>query len=175
MLSSIGPFRRSSTTRRDSHVATDGSSEAGHIPIHHAGFLDVVERIGNKVPAPIVLFLIVIAIVILLSHVLDMAGVSMTYLVIDPATNAVAPTTTAVLSLLRADGIRFMVERMIPIFLGFTALGQLFVAMLGVGVAELAGLVDAMIRKVVKVAPRWALCYILVFVGILSSIASNAG
>ncbi|UPG73727.1 AbgT family transporter [Roseomonas gilardii subsp. gilardii] len=138
-------------------------------------FLDVVERIGNRVPNPIVLFLILIAIVVVLSHLLDMAGVSVTYLVINPGTNDVESTTTAVRSLLRADGIRFMVERMIPIFLGFTALGQLFVAMLGVGVAEEAGLVDAMIRKVVRVAPYWALCYILVFVGIVSSIASNAG
>jgi aminobenzoyl-glutamate transport protein len=127
------------------------------------------------VPDPIVLFLILIAVVIVLSHVLDMAGVSVTYLLINPQTHEAESTTTAVRSLLRADGIRFMVERMIPIFLGFTALGQLFVAMLGVGVAEQAGLVDAMIRKVVRVAPGWALCYILVFVGILSSIASNAG
>lgn len=138
-------------------------------------FLNLVERIGNRVPDPIVLFLILIGAVIALSHLLDVAGVSVTYLVINPRTHEVESTTTAVRSLLRADGIRFMVERMIPIFLGFTALGQLFVAMPGVGVAEQAGMVDAMIRKVVKVAPRWALCYILVFVGILSSIASNAG
>lgn len=138
-------------------------------------FLDVVEKIGNRVPDPIVLFLILIGAVIVLSHALDMLGVSVTYLIINPQTHEIEPTTTAVRSLLRAEGVRFMVERMIPIFLGFTALGQLFVAMLGVGVAEQAGMVDAMIRKVVKVAPGWALCYILVFAGILSSIASNAG
>ncbi len=138
-------------------------------------FLDVVERIGNRVPDPIVLFLILIGIVIVLSHILATVGVSVTYQVINPRTQAMETTTTAVRSLLHADGIRFIFERTIPNFLGFTALGQLFVAMLGVGVAERAGLVDAMIRRVVRVAPGWALCYILVFVGILSSIASNAG
>jgi aminobenzoyl-glutamate transport protein len=138
-------------------------------------FLDVVERIGNRVPDAIVLFLILIGIVIALSHILATVGVSVTCQVINPRTQAVETTTTAVRSLLHADGIRFIFERTIPNFLGFTALGQLFVAMLGVGVAERAGLVDAMIRRVVRIAPGWALCYILVFVGILSSIASNAG
>jgi aminobenzoyl-glutamate transport protein len=44
-----------------------------------------------------------------------------------------------------------------------------------VGVAEEAGLVNALIRKLVTVSPHWALIYILAFVGILSSIASDAG
>jgi aminobenzoyl-glutamate transport protein len=138
-------------------------------------FLDLVEKVGNKVPHPVVLFLILIAIVWVLSHALYLAGISVSYQVINPRTHKVEETTAAVRSLLTADGVRFMSERMIPIFLGFTALGQLVVAMLGVGVAEEAGLIDALIRKVVRVAPRWSLCYILVFVGILSSIASNAG
>src|SRR5262249_59834029 len=117
-------------------------------------FLDLIERVGNNVPHPVVLFLILIAIVVVLSHVLYLAGISVSYQVIDPQTHKIEETTTAVRSLLTADGIRFMLERMIPIFLGFTALGQLIVAMLGVGVAEEAGLVDALIRKVVRVAPR---------------------
>jgi aminobenzoyl-glutamate transport protein len=138
-------------------------------------FLGVVEKVGNKVPHPVVLFLILIAIVWVLSHVLYLAGISVSYQAINPQTHKIEETTTAARSLLTADGVRFMLERMIPIFLGFTALGQLIVAMLGVGVAEEAGLIDALIRKVVQIAPRWSLCYILVFVGILSSIASNAG
>ena len=59
--------------------------------------------------------------------------------------------------------------------MGFTAVGLMIVAMIGVGVAEEAGLVKALIRKLVIVSPRWALTYILAFVGILSSIAADAG
>jgi aminobenzoyl-glutamate transport protein len=59
--------------------------------------------------------------------------------------------------------------------MGFTAVGVIIVAMLGVGVAETAGLVAALIRKLVLVAPPKALTYILVFVGIMSSIAADAG
>ena len=60
-------------------------------------------------------------------------------------------------------------------FMNFNAVGVIIVAMVGVGVAEEAGLVKALIRKLVVVAPPHALTYMLVFVGILSSIAADAG
>ena len=64
---------------------------------------------------------------------------------------------------------------LIPNFMGFTAVGLMIVAMVGVGVAEEAGLVNALIRKLVIGRPAGALTYILAFVGILSSIAADAG
>ena len=59
--------------------------------------------------------------------------------------------------------------------MSFTAVGLMIVAMIGAGVAEESGLVQALIRKLVIVSPAWALTYILAFVGILSSIAADAG
>ena len=47
--------------------------------------------------------------------------------------------------------------------------------MIGAGVAEDSGLVNALIRKLVLVSPAWALTYILAFAGILSSVAADAG
>jgi aminobenzoyl-glutamate transport protein len=47
--------------------------------------------------------------------------------------------------------------------------------MIGAGVAEESGLVKALIRKLVLVSPAWALTYILAFVGIIASIAADAG
>jgi aminobenzoyl-glutamate transport protein len=157
--------------------------------------LDVVEKVGNKVPHPVVIFLVLIALVMVLSHVLYMTGASVSAEVITP--EAAAPVwkspdsypyseelskphtpevkTTAVQSLLTTDGVRFMYASLIPSFMSFTGLGLIIVAMIGVGVAEQAGLVDALIRKLVVVSPRRALAYILAFVGILSSIAADAG
>jgi aminobenzoyl-glutamate transport protein len=161
--------------------------------------LDVVEKVGNKVPHPAVIFLVLIAIVVALSHILYLSGTSVTTQVIEPDladSAAIADTdvdysypysealfdahkvdeeTIAVKSLLTTDGIRFMYTSLIPSFMSFTAVGLIIVAMLGVGVAEEAGLVNALIRKLVIVSPRRALCFILVFVGILSSIAADAG
>lgn len=138
-------------------------------------FLDVVERVGNKVPHPAVIFLILIAIVIVLSQILHMLGTSISYELINPDTHKIETATTPAKSLLTADGIRFMYERLIPNFMSFTAVGLMIVAMVGAGVAEEAGLVKALIRKLVLVSPPWALTYIMAYVGIMSSIAADAG
>lgn len=130
--------------------------------------LDVVEAVGNKVPHPVIIFLILIAFVLILSHILFLTGASVTYQVINHETHEVETTTTAARSLLTASGIRDMYTRLVPNFMGFTAIGLLVVAMVGVGVAEEAGLINALIRKLVAVSPGWAMTYILAFVGILS-------
>src|SRR5262245_32234105 len=131
--------------------------------------LDTVERVGNKVPHPAVIFVLLIGLVILLSHLFYLLGASVTYRAVNPYTDEIEGVTTAVRSLLTVDGIRFMYDGVVHNFMSFTAVGVIIVAMLGVGVAESAGLVQALIRKLVAVAPAKALTYIMVFIGILSS------
>ncbi|MBX3355662.1 MAG: AbgT family transporter [Phycisphaeraceae bacterium] len=138
-------------------------------------FLDVVERVGNKVPHPVLLFVGLTVAVVVVSALLTLFGVSVTQEFIDKETNEIRTTTVTAQSLLSSDGIRFMYAAMIPNFMGFTAVGLIIVAMIGVGVAEESGLIRALIRKLVAVSPASALAYILVFVGILSSIAADAG
>jgi len=137
--------------------------------------LDGVERVGNKVPHPVMIFVILIGIVAVLSHILYLMGASVTYETINPETHAAEETTTAAKSLLTAEGIRFMYSGVVDNFMSFTAVGVIIVAMLGVGVAEASGLIGALIRKLVLIAPAKALTYIIVFVGIISSIAADAG
>lgn len=171
--------------------------------------LDMVEKVGNKVPHPAIIFLSLIAFVILLSALLSFTGTQFTTEVIVPVEAAekekksdakevpnvsdyeLGPMTqpepsqaktyrvekriVQAKSLLTSDGLRFMYASLIPSFMGFTAVGLMIVAMVGAGVAEEAGLVNALIRMLVKVSPRWAMTYILAFVGILSSIAADAG
>jgi aminobenzoyl-glutamate transport protein len=166
--------------------------------------LDVVERVGNKVPHPVLIFLILIAIVAVLSAILSATGASVSQEVIVPAGEASAADegldvsaydtgtivqydtmdekaytietrTVKARSLLNVEGLRFMYSSLIPSFMAFTAVGLLIVAMVGVGVAEEAGLVKALIRMLVRFSPTWALTYILAFVGIVSSIAADAG
>jgi aminobenzoyl-glutamate transport protein len=137
--------------------------------------LDVVEKVGNKVPHPAMIFLFLMIIVIALSHLLHLTGTSVTQQVMDPQTDQLVPNTVAARSLLTTEGIRFMYASVIPNFMGFTAVGLIIVAMIGVGVAEASGLIKALIRRLVAVSPGWAIAYILVFVGIISSIAADAG
>jgi aminobenzoyl-glutamate transport protein len=137
--------------------------------------LDGVERVGNKVPDPAVIFFILAAVVIVLSHVLYLFGVKVTYEAVDPQTHAVKETTTAAQSLLSGAGIRFMLTSMVQKFMSFGPVGIILVVMVGVGVAEQAGLMGALIKKIVAVTPRKAVTWILVTLGVLSSVASDAG
>jgi aminobenzoyl-glutamate transport protein len=137
--------------------------------------LDTVERVGNKVPHPAVIFVILIATVIVLSHIFYLVGFKATYDSINPDTHQAEKVTSTARSLLTGEGLRFMYAGVVSNFMSFNAVGVIIVAMLGVGVAETSGLIKALIRKLVKVAPARALTYILVFVGILSSIAADAG
>ena len=166
------------------------------------GFLGVIERIGNKVPHPVIIFLGLIVFVIVLSHVLYMMGISVTTQVAEPAPVSadvtyvggsiapdvlvppdayeqqeyqVKPETFAIQSLLTIEGIRFLFTSFVSNFAGFGVVAVVFVSMIGVGVAEEAGLMGALIRKLVKVAPAWALTFIIVFIGGLSNIATDAG
>ena len=137
--------------------------------------LDGVERVGNTVPHPAVIFVLLMGIVIVLSHILYLLGSRVSYEVINPDTHKIEKMTTVARSLLTVDGIRFMYTTVVQSFMNFQAVGVIIVAMVGVGVAEESGLVNALIRKLVVVSPPWALTYILVCVGILSSLAADAG
>ena len=138
-------------------------------------FLDGVETVGNMVPHPVVIFLILIGFVIVLSALLSAFGAAVSFERINPDTNQIETATTEIRSLLDLDGIRFLYASLIPNFMSFTAVGLMIAAMIGAGVAEESGLVTALIHKLVAVSPAWALTYILSFVGIIASIAADAG
>ena len=155
-----------------------------------------IEKAGNKVPNPAILFVALCIGVIVLSQILDWLNVSISSEVVTPTDveveqradgvsalpyddapedYAVETETFEVEGLLTGEGIRFMFTSFVPNFLGFTAVGVILVAMIGVGVAELSGLVGGLIRKLVAISTPATLTYIIVFVGILSSIAADAG
>jgi aminobenzoyl-glutamate transport protein len=137
--------------------------------------LDAVERVGNRVPHPVMIFVYLIALVIVLSALLGLFGAHVTYQAYNAATGDIETMRTDARSLLTVDGIRFMFTGVVQNLMNFNAVGVIIVAMVGVGVAEESGLVKALIRKLVIVAPAGALTYILTFVGIVSSIAADAG
>jgi aminobenzoyl-glutamate transport protein len=161
-----------------------------------------IERVGNKVPHPAIMFLALCIGVIVLSQLMAWAGVGATYQVVEPPAQSVesiyvggstlpaevmpseppdasdyevVTRTVEIESLLDADGIRYLFTSFVPNFMGFTAMGIILIVMIGVGVAERSGLIASLIRKLVASSPAGALTYIIVFLGVISSIASDAG
>jgi aminobenzoyl-glutamate transport protein len=137
--------------------------------------LHFVERVGNRAPHPAVLFGLRLIGVVLLSHLLAWQGVSVTYERLNIETHFTEVATTAVNSLLSADGIRFIFTSVVSNFITFGPVGIIVVAMIGIGLAERSGLIAALIRKIVLVAPPSTITAIVVTLGLLSSIASDAG
>jgi aminobenzoyl-glutamate transport protein len=170
-------------------------------PKESGGFLDIIEKVGNRVPHPVLMFLYLIIGVIVASAILAIIGVSVTDQIAVPVSVPANPvyvggatypvfegglynpetdyeiqqTTIAIQSLISIDGIRFMFSSFVSNFTGFSVVGVTFIALLGAGVAEGAGLMDSLIRMLVRVSPARLLAFILILVGVLSSVASDAG
>lgn len=167
--------------------------------------LDGVEKLGNKVPHPVLMFLYLIGFIIVLSAILDLANVTVTETIAEPIPVEVVPNfyedttqsqyeivsvdgvypgyaqyelrevTVGVKSLLSIEGIRYIFSSFVANFQGFGVVAVTFIAMMGAGAAEGAGMMDAIIRKLVKSAPAGLITFLIILVGALSSVASDAG
>ncbi len=129
--------------------------------------LDAVERVGNKLPDPAMLFLILM----LLTWVVSAVMSGWTFTELDPRTGD--PVT--VTNLLSGASLTAFMASMVQTFVNFAPLGVVLVAMLGLGVAEHTGFINALLRAILSVTPKMLLTPALIGVGILSHIAVDAG
>lgn len=129
------------------------------------GFLGTIERVGNKLPHPFVLFLYIIAGLIAITTVMSFAGVS----VINPKGEEVF-----VRNLLSKDGLIWILSNLLKNFSGFAPLGLVLAMQLAVGFSEQTGLLPTFLRKAILDVPIWALSATVIFFGINGSIASEA-
>ena len=137
--------------------------------------LDTVEHVGNALPNPATIFLILTGVVIVLSAICAACGVSVTYDFLDSSKGEITQKTVAAVSLLAPDSIRHMVTTVVGNFTGFFALGTVFTIMIGVGVADGTGFMSALLRKVAASTPKAFVTAVVVFLGIMSNIASSTG
>lgn len=131
------------------------------------GLLDRLERLGNRIPDPLVLFALLASGVAVGSSVASRLGVT----AIHPGTGELV----GVVDLLTTGGMRRMFTEAVRNFTGFPPLGTVLAAMIGIGVAERAGLIGAALRGLVSSVPPRALTAALFFAGVNSSIAADAG
>ena len=123
---------------------------------------------GNRLPDPLTMFVILILIVVVLSGILN--GVSAEVVQRDGSS-----TTKTVESLLSVEGIRWMLTSAVDNFIRFAPLGPVLVVMIGIGVAERTGYIAMGLRVMVKLVPPQLLTAALVFGGVMSSMAADAG
>ena len=130
-------------------------------------FLTGIEVVGNKLPHPATLFALLAAVVVLLSWLLSTLQVSVE--------NPVEDGQIEIFNLLSAEGIQWLFTSAVDNFLGFAPLGVVLVTMLGIGMAEQTGLIGALLRGFILSVPKSLVTMGIVFAGVMSSVASDAG
>lgn len=131
--------------------------------------LDAIERVGNKLPHPITLFAYFAIAVIIFSWIFSALGTEVQHP--DPTNDDIIQ----VRNLMSAEGIRYIFQNAVSNFVNFAPLGTVLVTMLGIGIAERSGLISAALRAMVMSVPKQLITAALVFGGIMSSMAADAG
>src|SRR5699024_10027792 len=131
-------------------------------------FLDGVERLGNNLPHPMTLFAILAGLVLLLSAALQPFDIAVEHL-------GEKGEILEIKNLLSSEGLEYIFGSMTDNFIEFAPLGVVLVTMLGIGVAEQTGLISALLRGFVLAIPSRFITIGLVFAGVMSRVASDAG
>jgi len=130
-------------------------------------FLDGVEKVGNKLPDPALLFILLMLVVFGLSWALS----GVTWEVVDPRTQA----PLVINNLLGGDALVGFLSNMVNAFVNFPPLGVVLVSMLGLGIAEHTGFINAVLRALMAITVKQLMTPMVAFVAILSHYAVDAG
>jgi len=129
--------------------------------------LDTIERLGNRLPHPALLFMGLAAAVIVLSWVMSSLHVA--------AVHPINEQTYSVVSLMNGAGLRRILSEAVSNFTHFAPVGVVLVIMMGIGVAEHSGLIACVLRSIVKRTSQPLLAYVTAFAGVMSSIGADVG
>jgi aminobenzoyl-glutamate transport protein len=148
-------------------TADNAASRPAPRPTALDRFLDFIEKAGNKLPDPAILFVIALLITWVVSAILA----PVQFEEIDPRTQQ--PIT--VISQLTGAALASFLANMVTVFVTFPPLGIVLVALLGVGVAEHVGFLGAMLKGLLNLTPLRLLTPMLILVACVSHTATDAG
>ncbi|PPA70312.1 AbgT family transporter [Jeotgalibacillus proteolyticus] len=131
-----------------------------------AKFLDFVERAGNKLPHPFMLFIYLALGVIGLSWLISLFNISFEH----PGTGEVEQIN----NMISAEGLEYILSSMLDNFTGFAPLGLVLVMMFGIGLAQRVGLIETFMKKTILNAPKSLVTYAIIATGIMGNLASDA-
>lgn len=147
--------------------------------------MGVIERVGNKLPSPALLFVYISVAVLILSAILGTFNVvAETELGKFPINNLLGQKPIEVLKVTAAgtavsetysNGLSYIIGSVIKNFMGMTALGAILIIMLSIGVMEQSGYLSIGIQSIVKATPAKLVTPVVIFLGVMSNVASDAG
>ncbi|PHK48941.1 AbgT family transporter [Staphylococcus edaphicus] len=129
-------------------------------------FLNIVEKVGNRLPDPSILFFLMCLGLAIITWVVSLFHITVKH----PGTG----DTIAIKSILSKDGLMMILNDAIKNFSEFPALGLVLAVMLGVGVAEKTGYFDKLMVQVVHKAPKKFIVPVIILIGIIGNGAGDA-
>ena len=138
-------------------------------------FINGIEKVGNHIPHPFFLFMVLCGIVLALSFIFGTMGMSVTYLAAEENGNGLVEKTVFVENLLQRGYLQNLICNFVEIYVTFSPLGLVMVMMIAVGFLQETGFFDALMKKTLMNAPAYLVTFILGIVGVCANIASNAG
>lgn len=129
--------------------------------------MNAVERVGNKLPEPTILFIILAGIVLIASAICGAFGVKATH----PGTGE----ELAIVNLLSKNGLQMFWSNAVTNFSGFAPLGMVLVTVIGSAVAEKSGMLIALMQRIMSGAKPAVVTFLIIFVGINANLAGDAG
>lgn len=142
------------------------TSNTKHKPTLVDRFLNIVEKVGNKLPDPSILFFLMCLGLAIITWIVSLFHITVKH----PGTG----DTIAIKSILSKDGLMMILNDAMKNFSEFPALGLVLAVMLGVGVAEKTGYFDKLMVQVVHKAPKKFIVPVIILIGILGNAAGDA-
>lgn len=126
-----------------------------------------IEKVGNALPHPALLFVILCFAVVAVSAIVSRLGI----VAVHPVKKEIIQAT----DLMSLHGLHLILTEMVKNFVGFAPLGTVLVAMLGFSIAERSGLLGVLLQSLVRRSPRFLLTPAILLAGILSHTAGDIG
>lgn len=125
-----------------------------------------IERVGNKIPNPFILFVYLLAVLMISTAVLSWFDLS----VKNPANGELV----SVKNLLSVEGIQWILPNIVKNFSSFTPLGAILALVIGAGLAEKVGLLQALMYKMASGINKRYASYMVLFIAFFSHVSSDA-
>lgn len=124
---------------------------------------------------PITIFIVLSVVIVLLSGILSKFEMQATYNTVNSTTHDLETTIVSVENMLSFDGMKFIISNAATNFISFTPLATLLISLIGLSIAEATGFIEAFSRKYIRKLSHYQLTFIVIFIGVISSLVNDIG
>lgn len=132
-------------------------------------------KLNEKKMHPALLLFVLTIIIMIVSSVGSILNLETTYYNVNPVSGELETQIVTINNLFNRTGIQYLVSNMLPNFINFAPLGTLILGLMGVGIAYKSGFLNAFFKMIVKDRPRKMFTFLVVLLGVISSMFFEVG